>query len=95
MADFSGSVAADDIDGRPFCVLSAVDNRYYKHILYDVLDHDPDHDDIRVFLGRLKTALEARDSTLLGLTTDGSALYPEPLTEFFRGCRIKAVRFMS
>ena len=48
-----------------------------------VLDHDPTHDDIRAFLGRLKMALAARDLTLCGVTTDGSALYPEPLREVF------------
>jgi hypothetical protein len=85
LADFSGYVAADELYDGPFCILSAVDNRCYKRILYDVLDHDPTHEDIRVFLGRLKTALEARDLTLLGITTDGSALYPTPLAEVFRG----------
>jgi len=85
LADFSGYVAADELYDGPFCILSAVDNRCYKRILYDVLDHDPDHDDIRAFLGRLKTALEARDLTLLGITTDGSSLYPTPLAEVFRG----------
>ena len=64
-------------------MLSAVDNRHDKRILSDVLDHDPDHDDIRTFLGRLKMALTARDLTLVGITTDGSALYPEPLREVF------------
>ena len=83
LADFSGYVAADELYDGPFCVLSAVDNRCYKRILYDVLDHDPNHDDIRAFLGRLKTALEARDLTLLGVTTDGSSLYPEPLRDVF------------
>ena len=85
LADFSGYVAADELYDGPFCILSAVDNRCYKRILYDVLDHDPEHDDIRAFLGRLKTALEARDLTLLGITTDGSSLYPTPLAEVFRG----------
>ena len=83
MADFSGYVAADELYDGPFCILSAVDNRRYKRILYDVLDHDPDHDDIRAFLRRLKTALAARDLTLCGITTDGSALYPAPLVEVF------------
>ena len=83
LADFSGYVAADELYDGPFCILSAVDNRCYKRILYDVLDHDPTHEDIRAFLGRLKTALAARDLTLLGVTTDGSALYPEPLREVF------------
>ena len=84
-ADFSGYVAADELYDGPFCLLSAVDNRRYKRILYDVLDHAPDHDDIQAFLGRLKTALIARDLTLLGITTDGSSLYPTPLAEVFRG----------
>jgi Transposase len=85
LADFSGYVAADELYDGPFCVLSAVDNRCYKRILYDVLDHDPTHEDIRAFLGRLKTALAARDLTLLGMSTDGSSLYPTPLAEVFRG----------
>jgi len=83
LADFSGYVAADELYDGPFCILSAVDNRRYKRLLYDVLDHDPTHDDIRAFLQRLKTALTARDLTLLGVTTDGSALYPAPLVEVF------------
>src|SRR5262249_15489901 len=83
LADFSGYVAADELYDGPFCMLSAVDNRRYKRLLYDVLDHDPTHEDIRVFLGRLKTALSARHLTLCGVTTDGSALYPVPLVEVF------------
>jgi phage tail protein X len=83
LADFSGYVAADELYDGPFCMLSAVDNRRYKRILYDVLDHDPTHEDIRAFLGRLHTALRARDLTLCGFTTDGSALYPTPLVEVF------------
>src|SRR5690349_4195321 len=83
LADFSGYVAADARYDGPFCMLSAVDHRRYKRILSEVLDHDPTHDDIRAFLGRLKTALVARGLTLCGVTTDGSALYPEPLREVF------------
>jgi hypothetical protein len=83
LADFSGYVAADEVYDGPCCILSAVDNRRYKRILYDVLDHDPTHDDIRAFLGRLKKALAARDLTLCGVTTDGSALSPAPLREVF------------
>jgi Transposase len=85
LADFSGYVAADELYDGPFCVLSAVDNRCYKRILYEVLDHAPNHDDIRAFLNRLKTALQARGLTLRGITTDGSPLYPEPLAEVFSG----------
>jgi hypothetical protein len=85
LAHFSGYVAVDELYDGPFCILSAVDNRCYKRILYDVLDHDPTHDDIQAFLGRLKTALTARDLTLLGITTDGSALYPVPLAALWSG----------
>ena len=45
LADFSGYVAADELYDGPFCILSAVDNRCYKRILYEVLDHAPDHDE--------------------------------------------------
>src|SRR6266566_7031565 len=83
LADFAGYVAADELYDGPFCILSIVDNRRYKRILYDGLEHDPTHDDIRAFLRRLHTALSARDLTLFGVTTDGSALYPEPLREVF------------
>src|SRR5216683_3758726 len=85
LAGFSGYVAADELYDGPFCMLSAVDNRCYKRILYDVLDHDPNHDDIRAFLLRLKSALQARDLTLRGITTDGSPLYPKPLAEVLHG----------
>ena len=83
LADFSGYVAADELYDGPFCILSAVDNRRSKRILYAVWDHDPTHEDIRAFLGRLKTALVARGLTLCGVTTDGSALSPAPLKEVF------------
>jgi hypothetical protein len=83
LAEFSGYVALDELYDGPFCVLSAVDNRRYKRILYDVLDHDPTHEDIRAFLERLKTAFAARDLTLRGVTTDGSPLYPDPLRAVF------------
>src|SRR6267143_1815200 len=80
---FSGYVAADELYEGPYCVLSAVDNRQYKRILYQVLDHDPNHDDMKAFLGRLKEALDGRGLALKGITTDGSALYPEAIREVF------------
>jgi hypothetical protein len=80
---FSGYVAVDELYEGRYCVLSAVDHRQYKRILYEGLDHDPNDDDIRGFLGRLKDALTARELELKGITTDGSALYPEPIREVF------------
>jgi hypothetical protein len=83
LAAFSGYVAADELYEGPYCVLSAVDNRQYKRILYQVLDHDPNHDDMKAFLGRLKEVLDARALVLKGITTDGSALYPEAIRAVF------------
>lgn len=83
LESFSGYVAADELYEGPYCVLSVVDNRQYKRILYDVLDHDPTHDDIITFLGRLQTSLTDRDLVLQGITTDGSPLYPEPIRTVF------------
>ena len=80
---FSGYVAADELyEGRDG-VLSVVDTRQDKRMLSDVLDHDPTHAAITIFLGRLKTALTERDLVLQGSTTDGSALSPEPLRTVF------------
>jgi Transposase len=83
LADFSGYVAIDELYDGPFCVLSIVDNRTFKRLLYQVLDHDPDHADITAFLRRFQAVLLQRDLTLKGVTTDGSALYPEPLRAVF------------
>ena len=83
LASFSGSVAADELYEGPYCVLSVVDNRQYKRMLYAVLDHEPTHPDITTFFGRLKTALMERDLVLQGITTDGSPLYPEPIRMVF------------
>jgi hypothetical protein len=67
----------------PFCILSIVDNRTFKRLAYQVLDHDPTHADIKTFFGRFQTALEARGLHLEGITTDGSSLYPEPIATVF------------
>jgi len=80
---FSGYAAVDELYEGPYCVLSAVDNRQYKRVLYEVLDHDPSHTDIEAFLGRFKTALDERGLPLKGITTDGSQLYPEPIRKVF------------
>jgi Transposase len=83
LADFSGYIAADELYDGPFCVLSIVDNRTFKRLLYQVLDHDPDHKDITAFFHRFRMALRLRGLALCGVTTDGSPLYPEPLEAVF------------
>ena len=83
LADFSGYIAADEVYDGPFCILSIVDNHTFRRILYEVLDHDPSHEDIRRFFHRFKTLLDVRGLTLAGITTDGSQLYPVPVAEVF------------
>lgn len=83
LAGFSGYIAADELYDGPFCILSIVDNRTFKRLLYAVLDHNPTHADIERFFIRFKTALDSRGLVLHGITTDGSPLYPEPLRIIF------------
>jgi hypothetical protein len=64
-------------------VLSIVDNRCFKRLIFDVLDHDPTHEDILKFFRRFKKILDDRGLQLKGITTDGSALYPKPILEVF------------
>jgi Transposase len=83
LSDFSGYVAADELYDGPFCVLSVVDSRRQRRLLYEVLDHDPEHEDIRCFLERLRTAVAAHGSAMRGITTDASPLYPQPIAQVF------------
>ena len=66
-------------------MLFIVDNHTFRRLIYEVLDHDPTHDDITRFFRRFRKQLDARDLTLLGVTTDGSPLYPQPLRDVFGG----------
>src|SRR3954449_2776062 len=83
LSDFSGYIAADELYDGPFCVLSVVDNRTYKRLAYHVLDRAPTAKDVEAFFRRFHTALEPRGLTVRGITTDGSALYPEPIAAVF------------
>ncbi len=85
MATFSGYIAIDELYDGPFCILSLVDNRTFKRLVYKVLEHAPTHADITRFLQRFRSELDRRNLTLRGVTTDGSALYPQPLAEVFPG----------
>lgn len=62
-----------------------MDNHTFKRLLYEVLDHDPTHDDITLFFRRFRMELDRRGLTLQGITTDGSPLYPDPLAQVFPG----------
>jgi hypothetical protein len=83
LSDCSGYIAIDELYDGPFCVLSIVDNRTFKRLMFQVLDHDPDHRDITKFLQRFRMALRLRGLKLGGVTSDGSPLDPEPLQAVF------------
>jgi Transposase len=85
LQNFSGYIAIDELYDGPFCVLSLVDNHTFTRLTYRVLEHDPTQNDIRAFLGDFRAQLEARDLHVVGITTDGSNLYPVPLAELFSG----------
>jgi hypothetical protein len=52
-------------------------------LLYEVLDHNPTQADILCFLARLNDQIRARGLAVLGITTDGSPLYPAPIALVF------------
>jgi len=81
--DFSGYIAADELYDGPFCVLSIVDNHTFRRLIYEVLDHDPDHADIERFFRAFQAAIQRRGLALRGITSDGSNLYPEPISKVF------------
>jgi hypothetical protein len=83
LENFSGYIALDELYDGPFCVLSLVDNRSFTRLTYRVLEHDPNQDDIRDFVCGFKAHLDARNLKVLGITTDGSDLYPVPLEAVF------------
>lgn len=83
LAGFSGYIAADELYDGPYCVLSIVDNRTFRRLTYQVLDHNPTHEDILRFFEDFKKELDRRGLVLHGITTDGSPLYPVPIREVF------------
>jgi hypothetical protein len=83
LSDFSGYIAADELYDGPFCILSLVDNRTYKRLAYQVLSRAPTAKDVEAFFRRFQAALGPRGLTVQGITTDGSALYPEPIATVF------------
>jgi len=90
---FSGYIAVDEVYDGPFCILSVVDNRTYKRLLYRVLPHDPTSKDILALLRAFKQILYRRELILRGITTDGSALYTEPVKAEFPGVRHQICEF--
>jgi Transposase len=93
LANFSGYLAIDEVYDGPFCILSVVDNRRYNRLAFRVLDHDPTQDDVHAFLTEFKGQLDRRGLSVLGITTDGSSLYPEVLKELWPKARHQICEF--
>jgi hypothetical protein len=70
-----------------------VDNRRYQRLAFRVLDHDPTQDDVRAFLTEFKGQLDGRGLSVLGITTDGSSLYPAVLKELWPEARHQVCAF--
>ena len=85
LENFSGYIALDELYDGPFCVLSLVDNRAFTRLTYRVLERDPNQNDIHAFVRDFKAHLGARNLKVVGITTDGSDLYPVPLKTVFPG----------
>jgi hypothetical protein len=92
--NFSGYIAVDEVYQHPFCILSLVDNRTFTRLTYRVLDRrNPTAADALSFLTEFKARLDARGLKVLGITTDGSSLYPEPLQQLWPDVPHQVCRF--
>ena len=85
LGSFTGYLAADELYDGPYCVLSIVDNHSFRRLAFQVLDHAPTQKDIQAFFMEFKGELDSRGLKVLGVTTDGSNLYPEPLSMVWPG----------
>jgi hypothetical protein len=90
---FSGYLAADEVYDGPFCVLSIVDNHTFQRLAYRVLEHDATQEDVRTFFTQFRTRLDARNLKVVGITTDGSPLYPVVIKELFPEARHQVCEF--
>ena len=60
--NFSGYIAVDEVYDGPFCILSLVDNRTFKRLLYRFLPHDSKHGDIRELFRSFRDILKQRET---------------------------------
>jgi hypothetical protein len=93
LADFSGYLAIDEVYDGPFCILCVVDNRRYNRLAFRVLDRAPTEGDVRAFLVEFKGHLDKRALKVLGVTTDGSSLYPKVVKGLWPDARHQLCQF--
>ena len=60
-----------------------MDNHRFTRLVYEVLDHSPDEEDVLTFFQRFQRILEKKGLSVTGVTTDGSPLYPTPIRQAF------------
>ncbi len=70
-----------------------MDNHTYRRLAYRVLDHSPQASDISRFLKAFRKQLDERGLRVCGITTDGSPLYPGPLSLVFNEVPHQICRF--
>jgi hypothetical protein len=90
---FSGYIAADEVYDGPFCILFIVDNRRFRRLAYEVLDHNPTKEDVEAFFGRFREVLDSRGLRVAGVTTDGSELYPDAIAKVLPRARHQSCEF--
>jgi hypothetical protein len=93
LENFSGYIAVDEVYDGPFCILFIVDNRQYNRLMFRVLDHSPKATDILALFQAFHKILTTRELKLSGITTDGAALYTEPVKTVFPGVRHQICEF--
>ena len=64
-----------------------MDNRNFRRLAFEVLDHNPTKEDVEAFFERFRAATEARGLAVRGVTTDGSELYPDAVAKVFPGAK--------
>ncbi len=74
-------------------MLFIVDNRKFRRLAYEVLDHNATKADVEAFFGRFKAAVDARALRVRGVTSDGSELYPDAIAKVFPGARHQLCKF--
>jgi hypothetical protein len=70
-----------------------VDSKRQCRLAYEVLDGNPEKNDIRRFFARVNQMLQSRSLLVSGITTDGSPLYPDVIHDVFPGAEHQVCEF--
>lgn len=70
-----------------------VDSKRQRRLAYEVLDHDPEKEDVYRFFKMVSLILHSRSLPVYGITSDGSKLYPDVIEEVFPGVLHQVCKF--